>query len=78
MSGSQSKRQERDMIQRHVQARPKKKCNGRISEHRIIKKTTLSRATKDSFKGQAEKHDLRRKYLSSPLSESSSLPSGCG
>jgi hypothetical protein len=56
----------------------KKKCNGRISGHRIIKKTTLSRVTIDSFKGQAEKHHLRRKYLSSPLNVSSSLPSGCG
>jgi len=49
------------------------KCNGRISEHRIIKIQPFLgslKTVKEPFKGQAEKHHLRRKYLSSPLSKS--------
>jgi len=57
------------------------KCNGRISEHRIIKIQPFLgslKTAKEPFKGKAEKHHLRKKYLSSPLSKSSSLTSGCG
>ena len=48
------------------------KCNGRISEHRTIKIQPFLwslKTVKESFKGQAEKYHLRRKYSDTSANE---------